>query len=286
MVKFLCLLICCVVARAVKVDDDKIDLSHFGLRMFGEPIPNNERNRARRFGNPEEHGPYLEGDLLIPYEGRNGISLESARWPNREIPYEIQRGFSKFFKNLNLGVKNYSCVFIDQNEVKRIQQAFNEYHTKTCIKFIPRRQSDQNYISIENNPTGCWSSVGKIGGKQVVNLQSSSCLQTIGTPLHELLHAVGFMHEQNREERDGFVTIRNKNIESGMEKNFEKAQKGAATAFGVPYDYGSVMHYSSVAFSKNGQPTIEAKQKTSERMGQRDGFSKSDLEKIKKMYKC
>lgn len=112
------------------------------------------------------------------------------------------------------------------------------------------------------------------------------CLETLGTPVHELLHAVGFMHEQNREERDSFVTINSKNIERGREKNFEKAKTGDATGFGVSYDYGSVMHYSSIAFSKNGQPTIEAKQKTNKAMGQRDGFSNSDIDKIKRMYKC
>lgn len=46
------------------------------------------------------------------------------------------------------------------------------------------------------------------------------------------------------------------------------------------------MHYSAVAFSKNGQPTIEAKMKTQDVMGQRSGFSRKDIEKIKKMYRC
>lgn len=44
--------------------------------------------------------------------------------------------------------------------------------------------------------------------------------------------------------------------------------------------------YSASAFSKNNNPTIEAKKKSNERMGQRDGFSKSDINKVNKMYKC
>lgn len=94
------------------------------------------------------------------------------------------------------------------------------------------------------------------------------------------------MHEQNREERDGFVNIRYNNVEPDKRKNFEKAKSGEATGFGVGYDYGSVMHYSSVAFSVNGKPTIDAKMKTNEKMGQRNGFSRKDIEKINKMYKC
>lgn len=51
------------------------------------------------------------------------------------------------------------------------------------------------------------------------------------------------------------------------------------------YDYGSVMHYASTAFSKNGKPTIEPKKKGVE-IGQRTGFSETDIYKINKLYKC
>ena len=46
---------------------------------------------------------------------------------------------------------------------------------------------------------------------------------------------------------------------SGHSGNFDKVSKDTSDAFGVGYDYGSVMHYSSNAFSLNGQPTIVAK---------------------------
>lgn len=37
----------------------------------------------------------------------------------------------------------------------------------------------------------------------------------------------------------------------GHAHNFNKAPPDITNAFGVGYDYGSVMHYSSTAFSKN-----------------------------------
>lgn len=167
-----------------------------------------------------------------------------------------------------------------------IERALIQYHRNTCIKFIPRRPADRDYISIESGSSGCWSSVGRTGGKQVVNLQTPGCVTKIGTVIHELLHALGFLHEQNREERDKFVIIKTSNIRSGYEINFDKAKSGSTSGFGVGYDYGSVMHYSSTAFSKNGQSTIEAKMKSNDKMGQREGFSSKDIEKVKKMYKC
>lgn len=47
---------------------------------------------------------------------------------------------------------------------------------------------------------------------------------------------------------------------SGMEFNFNKYGRSTIDSLGTPYDYGSVMHYGSRAFSRNGRPTIVAKQ--------------------------
>lgn len=48
-------------------------------------------------------------------------------------------------------------------------------------------------------------------------------------------------------------------VREGTQNNFEKASSSQTTAYNVEYDYGSVMHYSPTAFSRNGQATIQAK---------------------------
>lgn len=73
------------------------------------------------------------------------------------------------------------------------------------------------------------------------------------------MHAIGFFHEQNREERDDYVDVIYENIRIGHESNFDKAMNGTTYSFDVPYDYGSVMHYSRYAFSNNGEPTLITK---------------------------
>lgn len=76
-------------------DNDVIDLSNFGPGIFGKPIENYGKSFDQMSGNPEEQGPYLEGDLLIPSSARNGMKSESLRWKNGEVPFEIHGAFSE-----------------------------------------------------------------------------------------------------------------------------------------------------------------------------------------------
>ena len=56
-------------------------------------------------------------------------------------------------------------------------------------------------------------------GAQIVSLARSGCVRK-GIVMHELLHAVGFHHEQNRPDRDNYLNIYLENVKSGKEHNF------------------------------------------------------------------
>nr|UZC46533.1 hatching enzyme [Exorista sorbillans]WFF64589.1 hatching enzyme [Exorista sorbillans] len=255
-------------------DPDIIDLSFYGSSLYGKPDFDKTGNLVAILKpnetsvNPEELGSYLEGDILLPQNAvilKNGLNSRAHRWPRGVVPYEIAENF-------------------EISDLHIIGFAMNEYHAKTCIRFKPRT-NERDYISIVRGNSGCWSSVGRIGGKQQVNLQAPGCLKKPGTVLHELMHVLGFMHEQNRKERDSYVTIQFQNVQENAVANFQKAPN--TIAFGVGYDYGSVMHYSPKAFSRNDQPTIVAKNPIHRNiMGQRDGFSSMDIEKLNRMYNC
>ena len=73
---------------------------------------------------------------------------------------------------------------------------------------------------------------------------------------------------------------------TGTEFNFAKYSVDDIDSLGLPYDYGSVMHYEGNAFTSNGQPTIIAKRNITSTLGQRVGMSPIDISEVQRYYGC
>lgn len=88
-----------------------------------------------------------------------------------------------------------------------------------CIFFFPAAtlHSDDD-TSFLFHATSCWSFLGQTGGSQTLSLQTPGCMWS-GVAAHELMHALGFVHEQSRSDRDQYVTIMWKNIMPGQGEN-------------------------------------------------------------------
>ncbi|KAL6108543.1 uncharacterized protein ACO6RY_19049 [Pungitius sinensis] len=207
----------------------------------------------------------MEGDIQHEETfDRNSIIGDKYRWPTT-IPYYLEDS-------------------LDMNAKGVILKAFDQYRLKTCIDFTPWK-GEQNYISVFKG-SGCFSSVGNQHvGKQRLSI-GNNC-DRLGTVEHEFLHALGFWHEQSRADRDDYVNIMWDRIEPGKERNFKTYDDTVSSALGVAYDYGSVMHYSKTSFNIGSEPTIITKiPHFMDVIGQRMGFSASDLTKLNSLYKC
>ena len=81
------------------------------------------------------------------------------------------------------------------------------------------------------------------------------------------------------------MIIHEDKIEDGKLHNFDLCTTEDCTVQDLPYDYGSVMHYSSGAFLCDGctGATI-TKLDGSTSFGQRNGFSDLDIQGINKFY--
>ncbi|XP_033118735.1 zinc metalloproteinase nas-13-like [Anneissia japonica] len=205
----------------------------------------------------------FEGDIVQTMSLENALKDNNKRWPNGQVPYVISSQFDTYAKS-------------------QIQKAIDRYHAETCIRFV-KRANEQNYINIVSKD-GCYSAVGVSGGAQELSL-ANGCYQYVGIILHEMMHAVGFFHEQSRTDRDSHITINWNNIEDGMAYNFDSYPSTYIDDLGTNYDYNSIMHYDQYAFSKNGNPTIVPKQSGAV-IGNIADFSTIDIQKINKYYEC
>ncbi|CAJ1071250.1 high choriolytic enzyme 1-like [Xyrichtys novacula] len=210
----------------------------------------------------------VEGDVALSKK-RNAMRCwsNSCKWTKSysglvEVPYSL------------------SDYFYD-SEKASIKKAMETFHRKTCVRFVPYLgQSD--YLSIESE-LGCWSTIGKDGGKQVLSLSVYGCLDH-GIIQHELLHALGFNHEHTRSDRDQFVRINWENIPAAQAYNFHKKDTNNLS---TPYDYSSVLHYGRTAFSSvYGEDTITPIPDSSVAVGQRNEMSDMDILRVNRFYDC
>ena len=188
------------------------------------------------------------------------ITGDQFRWTGGLMPYEIDPALPN---------------------QQRVHDAIAHWTQNTSMRFVQRTGANAgqypNFVRFRP-ANGCWSHVGMRGNRQDIGL-ANGC--GTGATIHEIGHAFGLWHEQSREDRDTHVRINWQNIIAGREHNFAQHISDGDDV-GV-YDYGSIMHYPTWAFSKNGQPTIETIP-PGVPIGQRNGLSNGDIAAIHSIY--
>lgn len=175
------------------------------------------------------------------------------------------------------------------NEIRRGAQIITD---NTCVNFveIANHGDVTDFIYVHGDSVGCAALVGRRGGPQRVRLQphavGSGCFR-IGTIIHEFMHALGFHHMQNTYDRDNSIRINWENVRPESVSNFDMRPPTQISNFGVPYDVGSLLHYSQTTSSANGLPTMTALFNPHGRtMGQRVAATPEDFDRINRMYGC
>ncbi|XP_061178342.1 uncharacterized protein LOC133186981 [Saccostrea echinata] len=103
------------------------------------------------------------------------------------------------------------------------------------------------------------------------------------TVIHELMHAIGQMHEQQRTDRDQYIDILFNNIPQNGRHNFDISDTFDRT----PYDVESIMQYPLTSFSQNGGKTMQLKDTRLEVLiDTAKTFTHNDIKEITIAYQC
>jgi hypothetical protein len=181
------------------------------------------------------HGDLLLGsidDLDKIQKQKFVTQAKPQKWPKGEIPFVVDEALP------NVNEVAEAIEFIQQN---------------SKIKFIPR-SNQKNFVQFTFGESDCYSYAGMKSGKQEIFLTPRCQTKEI---LHEIMHTLGFLHEQNREDRDQFVKIFWANIDEINKEQFKKIPNDFLGIKNRPFDYNSIMMYSSFTFSMiEGEPSL------------------------------
>ncbi len=151
------------------------------------------------------------------------------------------------------GVVYYVISGLSASVRSELQKSFDEWTSKTNVTF-KERTNQPNYVTISSSGSNSNSGVatlGMNGSRGFIRLGTRATAVVI---IHEIGHTLGYIHEQNRSDRDNFIRINFENIQNGAEDQFFKSN--SATLLTGQFDINSTMMYGSFTFSKNGRPTI------------------------------
>uniref|UniRef100_A0A4W6FHV8 Metalloendopeptidase n=1 Tax=Lates calcarifer TaxID=8187 RepID=A0A4W6FHV8_LATCA len=186
---------------------------------------------------------------------RQGCKWEKSRDGKVYVPYVISRQYSPHERSV-------------------IDRGLKSFNSNTCIRFV-HRTKERDYLDIQFFPA-CFDLL--LCNAQTLSLERPGCVHH-SVIQHELLHALGFHHEQSRSDRDQHIRVLWQNIDPGQHlKN--------TLNLNTPYDYISVMQYDRDAFSVNGLPTMVPIPDPSVQFGEATQMSRNDVIRVNRLYNC
>lgn len=226
--------------------------------------------RVDRFG---QH--LLVGDMRFAVDASRRSILVGTMWPHGAFNYDFAPD-----------------VRSDQFKVSQFRAACDQLTAESGVKCLDIQSGnvvgEENHVFVFNSDRLVnYSNVGRTGGRQPMAIISWNNRAIIA---HEIKHALGWLHEHQRPDRDLFVAHFSENVIDTPDNHaqFEIVPPGVNKDSG-PYDFESIMHYDMFELSKRPGvlKTLEPRpghEDAARHMGQSDHLTATDISEIAKVY--
>jgi len=219
------------------------------------------------------------------------------------VRFEVKEGLAVAFGDVILGTPEDETVdegyfkiptpqYWDKPEIpfvidaklphpERVKASLRHIEQATGVKFVAY-DSQPDAIVFQPGKEHCLSVLGRHGGLQPIRISEDCGWHEI---THEVMHAIGFIHEQSRADRDSFVEVLWSNIEEPYKAQFEKlSDEFSGPARGTEFDYQSIMLYSPTLFARvKGDTTLKSRTPSAIRPS-RNGMSPEDIRRVKRHF--
>lgn len=181
---------------------------------------------------------FFEGDIIVGNigslsESELGLKLTTLTsaypWIAGIVPFQIDSSVNSNLQNL-------------------ITAAISYFNDNTAIRLITIQEANNigystlNTLTFFQTSNRCFSNT--IGMRTDAEIRCDPNGFDTASMIHEIMHVLGFEHEQMNPNAPGLV-IRRDRIQTGMESQYFDTAASALTA----YDQFSIMHYSSYGFT-------------------------------------
>ncbi|KAH7709522.1 CBN-NAS-28 protein, partial [Aphelenchoides avenae] len=234
---------------------------------------------------PKQNEPLLsflyQGDILLTEKDAIRLNFTKSMKQNRAGGFSSDANGRRIGPVIKWPHTTPICYRFNQGadaytmEVAR--QAFRFLTENSCLAW-QENCATQPVVTVNTSSAGC-----RLWGAQRDRSSCFHCRRAdFATATHEASHVMGMWHEQARPDRDSYIDIQWNNV-APWKAQYNKAD--IAETFGIPYDYGSNMHYGGRAFSATID--MEAKEKMYQHtMGNKYGPIFNDLKFINVYNDC
>ncbi|XP_012936733.1 uncharacterized protein LOC101848513 [Aplysia californica] len=220
-------------ASAQDVELTPLDLDHVDVASETDLFADLADDRFRREAGEADDDANWEDEVVDNIEDvadharsrRAIVSDLSLRWPKGIIPYVLTDA-------------------IDDKHLREIKRGMATYERFTCLRFVPWTNTTNQDLGLDHDghlrfesSTSCRA---ELGNKRRKSGQYISCCDAAQC-VHELGHAIGFIHEHQSPDRDGWIRVNEENVLPDSRRWFLEYDEADVISEG--YDLQSVMMY-------------------------------------------